>query len=68
VPYWWQREGRNFKPRIFGNYRRDFPSYLAHPVATIAKSRQFLDGLCATVQGRFSAGILLPLIGDTFVF
>jgi len=39
MPYWWQREKSNLKPRIFGNFCRDFPPFLAHPVATIAKSR-----------------------------
>jgi len=68
VPYWWQREGGNFKPRIFGNFCRDFPRFFAHPVATIARNRQFLDGLCTVVQGEFFAGIALPFFGDAFVF
>jgi len=57
-------------PRIFGNFCRDFLQFLAHPVATIAKSRQFLDGLCtvAVVQGEFSADIALPFFDDAFVF
>jgi len=68
VSYWWQREGRNFKPRVFGNFCRYFPRFLVHPAATVGKSRQFLDGLCTVVQGEFSAGIALPFIGDAFVF
>jgi len=58
----------NFKPRIFGNFCRDFPPFLAHPVATVAKSTLFLNGLCTVGQGEFSAGIALPFIGDAFVF
>jgi len=56
------------KPRIFGNFCRDSLPFLAHTVATIAKIRQFLNGLCTVVQGTFSAGIALPFIGDAFVF
>jgi len=56
------------KPRIFGNVCRDSLPFLAHPVATIAKIRQFLNGLCTVVQRRFSAGIALPFNGDAFVF
>ena len=68
MPYWWQREGRNFKPRIFGNFYRNFPRFLAHPVAIIAKRGQFLDGLCTVVEGKFSVGIALFFISDAFVF
>jgi len=68
VPYWWQRKGTNFKPRIFGNFCRDLPRFFAHPVTTIPKSRQFLDRRCNAVQGEFSAGIALPFFGDAFVF
>jgi len=56
------------KPRIFGNFCRDSLPYLARPVATIAKIRQFLNGLCTEVQRTFSAGIALPFNGDAFVF
>jgi len=68
VLYWWQRKGRNFKPRIFGNFCRDYPRLLAHPVATVSQNRQFLDGLFTVVQGKFSDGFALPSIGDAFVF
>jgi len=44
----------------------DVPFHLKF--ATIAQSRQFLDGLCTVVQGEFSAGIALPFTGDAFVF
>ena len=53
VPYRWQREGRNLKPRIFGNFCRNSPPFLAHRVATIAKIRQFLDGIWTVVQECF---------------
>jgi len=56
------------KPRIFGNFCRDFLPILAHPVATIAKIRQFLNGLYTVVQRKFSAGIALPFDGNAFVF
>jgi len=53
---------------MFGNYCRDYLPFMVHPVATIAKSRQFLDGLCTVVQEEFSAGIILPFVGSAFVF
>jgi len=53
VPYRWQREGRNLKSRIFGNFCRDFPPFLAHPVPIKAKIRQFLYGVWTAVQRRF---------------
>jgi len=46
----------------------DFLRFLAHFVASTAKSRQFLSGLCTVVQRQLSAGISLPFIGDAFVF
>jgi len=56
------------KARIFSNFCGDSLPFLVHPVATIAKIRQFLNGLCTAVQRKFSAGIALPFIGDAFVF
>jgi len=53
VPYPWQREGRNLKPRNIWQFCRDFPPFLAHPVAIIAKIRQFLHGVWTAVQRRF---------------
>jgi len=53
VPYRWQRDGRNLKPRIFGNFCGNSPPFLEHPVAAIAKIRHFPDGIWTVVQGRF---------------
>jgi len=54
VPYWWQHEGMNFKPRIFVSVLRDlFLRFLAHPVAPIAKGRQFLIASALRFRGDF---------------
>jgi len=69
VPYRWQYEGKGGVSNcvVLAIFAVIF-QFLAHPVATIAKGRPFLDGLYALWFRGFSANIALPFIGDAFVF
>jgi len=56
-----------FQTEYFWQFCRNFSRFLAHPVATIAKSTDSLWMAYALCFREKPVGIALPFIGDAFV-